>query len=532
MRAIPGFGQRDSGEGFPLGLTLVAGLVAAAVVLPLSWLFIRAVTVDPFRAWGMLVRQGNIEVAINSLLLMIGVTVLSVLIGVPLAYLTVRTDLPFRRFWTIVVALPLVIPSYIGAFAFVSAFGQNGEFQDLLAPLGIEQVPEIYGLTGSIFVITLYTYPYVFLTVRAALLSLDTTLIDAARILNHSNLSAFRRVTIPHILPATIAGGLLAALYTVSDFGTPAIMRLPVFTRQIYVEINSFGQDYAALLSLQLLTLVLFVLALERWIHPDETVEGDADSSGESRVKLGVWRWPAMAVPALVATVALVVPLWILGLWLVRADTGGRSSYAFEIGHIFNSVSLSLAAAVLAALAALPVAYYAAKYDSRLANLFERTTYIGFAVPGIVLALALVYFGSSYVAAFYQTIYFLVFAYVIRFLSQAVGIVRTSLLQVDPSLVEAARTLGESSAGAFRRVTLRLIFPGVTAGAALVFLTTMKELPVTLLLRPSGYQTLATQIWRAQEFGFYQYAAVPALLLLLVSGLSMVVLLRQGEYNV
>lgn len=525
LRDLP---DRFSGDELPLGLTLLCGVIAASMVFPVSWLFISALEVDPERAVDLLFQQETVDILVNSLLLMGGVTALSVLLGVPLAYLTTRTNLPFRRFWTIVVALPLVIPSYVGAFTFVSAFGPYGEFQDLLAPLGVERVPEIYGLGGAVLVITLYTYPYVYLTARAALLTLDRSLIEAARTLNHSRWGAFRRVTLPHIRSATAAGGLLAALYAISDFGTPTIMRLPVFTRQIYVEYDTFGQDYAALLALHLLGIVLVVLALEQWVRSDETLEGDTGNPAPA-VDLGRWRWPALALPATVTALALVVPLWILSLWVVRADTAtGRSELAFDPIHVLNSGIVSLAAAVLAALAALPIAYFAARHRSRLSSLFERTTYIGFAVPGIVLAFALVYFGTGYAPFIYQTIPLLVFAYVVRFMSQAVGIIRSGTGQVDVTFVEAARTLGESSFGAFRRVTFPLIGSSVVAGMALVFLTTMKELPITLVLRPTGFETIVTQMWRAQEAVYYQYAAVPALLLLVISGLSMVVLLSQG----
>ncbi|MEF8779579.1 MAG: iron ABC transporter permease [Haloferacaceae archaeon] len=511
----------------PSGLVLLCAAIAAAVVFPMAWLLIEAVTVDPVRARELLFSRGTLEVLVNSLLLMVGVTGFSILLGVPLAYLTVRTDLPFRRFWSVAVALPLVVPSYVGAFAFVSAFGPRGEFHSLLSPLGVDRLPEVYGLPGAVFVITLYTYPYVYLTTRAALLTFDTRLLDAARSLSHGRWAAFRRVTLPQIRPAIAAGALLTALYAVSDFGTPAIMRLPVFTRQIYVEYNAFGRDYAALLSLQLLAIVLVVLALEWLVRPDRTVRGDdADRTG-SRVRLGAWRWPASLLPAAVTATALAVPVWILLQWLVRADGGRRPSMAFEWVQAVNSVSVAAAAAGVAALAALPIAYFAATHETPLATLFERTTYVGFAVPGIILALALVYFGAGYLPWVYQTLPLLVFAYVVRFLPQAVGSTRTSILQVDPKLVEAGRTLGEGPTGAFRRITFPLTRSGIVAGAALVFLTTMKELPVTLILRPSGFETIVTQIWRAQETALYQYAAVPALLLLAISGLSMVVLLSQ-----
>jgi len=518
--------RQVSEEEFPLGLALVSGAIAAALVFPLLWLFIEVSTIETGRAWELVFSAGTAKVLVNSLLLMGGVTLCSILLGVPLAYLTVRTDLPFRRFWSVAAALPLVIPSYVGAFAFVSAFGPQGEFQTLLAPLGVDRVPQIYGLSGTVFVITLYTYPYVYLTTRASLLSFDTRLIDAAQTLNHGRLAAFRRVTLPQIRPAVAAGGLLCALYAVSDFGTPAIMQLNVFTRQIYVEYNAFNPDYAVLLSLQLLVVVLVVLSIESWVSQDQSAGGgDGTETKAQGVELGRWRWPALLFPLSVTATALLVPIWILLLWVQRTGSTYRSDVVFEWVHAFNSMAVAIPTAIVAALLAIPIAYFAAKHDSLVAKLFERATYVGFAVPGVVLALALVYFGSGRV--FYQTVPFLVFAYVVRFIPQVVGSTRASLLQVDPHLVEAGRTLGESSLGAFRRITFPLVRSGIVAGSALVFLTTMKELPVTIILRPTGFDTIVTQIWAAQSAGLYQFAALPAILLLLISGLSMIVLLSQ-----
>ena len=172
-------------ESLPSLLSAVSVLLALVLLSPVAWVLLRAGEVETGRAVSLLVDPDTVGIAVNSLVLVAAVTGGSLLVGVPLAILTVQTDLPFRRFWTVVAALPLVVPSYIGAFAFVSAFGPRGEFQSFLAPLGIESLPEVYGMAGTVFVITLYTYPYVYLTTRAALLSFDTDLIDAARSLNH-----------------------------------------------------------------------------------------------------------------------------------------------------------------------------------------------------------------------------------------------------------------------------------------------------------------------------------------------------------
>jgi iron(III) transport system permease protein len=516
----------EESEEFPLGLTLLAGSIAAAVVLPLVWLIVTAAEIDPESALDTLFRPDTLQVVVNSVLMVTLVTVVSVVVAVPLAYLTVRTELPFSRFWTVAVSMPLVIPSYIGAFAFVSAFGPNGELQRLLAPLGVETLPSVYGLWGTVLVITLYTYPYVYISARASLLTMDERLIDAARTLNHSRREAFRRVALPQVRPAVTAGSLLVSLYALSDFGTPAIMRYDVFTRVIFV--NRFELDFAALLSLQLVAATLFVLAIESRVRGREVQSGGGGRRRE-RHELGVWKWPATAACGGVVALALVVPIGILGLWLFRAGPTGDST-GFQLAHVVNSVSVSAAAAVVAALASLPVAYLAVRHRGRLSTVFERATYVGYAVPGVVIGLALVFFGARFATPVYQTLPLLVFAYVVRFLPQAVGSTRASLLGVDPDLQAAARVLGRSPRAAFREVTLPLVAPGILAGAALVFLTTMKELPATLMLRPTGFQTLVIRVWRAESAGYVGAAAVPALLLVFVSALSMLVLLSQeGE---
>jgi iron(III) transport system permease protein len=520
-------GDRD---GPRLAVTLAAGAVAAAVLLPLAWLVRTAVGIDPVEA----LEVGRaLDVFLNSAALVVAVTAGCILIGVPLAYLTVRTDLPFARGFTVVASLPLVVPSYIGAFAFVSAFGPRGRLQSLLAPVGVDRLPTVYGFGGAALVLTLYTYPYVFITTRAALKSMDTTLVDAARTLSHGRWGAFRHVTWPHVRPAVAAGALLAALYTLSDFGTPAIMRLDVFTRVIYVELGSFGRDAAALYSLQLAAVTLFILAVESRVRSEsEDRTGRPGGRGSDVVRLGPWRWPATLVPVAVAGVALVVPVGILVAWLLAGTDGVSSSLAFRPEYALNSVLVAAAAAAVATVAALPVAYLAATDRSVIADAVERATYVGYGVPGVALGLALVYFGAQYATPIYQTLYLLTFAYVVRFLPQAVGTQRAAFLGVNPTLTEAARTLGRDPRETFRQVTLPLVAPGLVAGAALVFLTTMKELPATLLLRPAGFNTLVTRIWTAHESGHFGYAAIPALILVAVSGLSMLVLLTQEGYDV
>ena len=507
-------------------VAIFSAVLAALVVSPMFWLLWRASTVEPARAFDLMFSSQTALITVNSIVLMVSVTLFSILLGVPLAVLTTRTDLPYPRVWTVIAALPLVIPSYIGAIAFVSMFGSGGEIDSLL---GIT-LPRVNGLRGSIFIITLYTYPYVFLTTRAALISMDSSLVDAARTLNRGPMESFRRVTFPIIRPGIAAGALLAALYAVSDFGTPAFMQASVFTSRIYGEFSGFAVEYAALLALQLIAIVAVILVIEAGIGRDEDTSGG--SGRGSTIELGGWKWPSMGFISLLGFTTLVVPVAVFVNWMFRSEGERIPALEFQLDVAFNSVSLALVAALVACVFALPVAYYSGRTNSTVARILERATYVGFAVPGVVIGLALVFLGTRTFPSIYREgILLLVFGYVVRFIPQAVGTVRSSVLQIDDSTIEAARTLNAGRIETFRRVTLPMIAPGMVAGAVLVFLTTMKELPLTLMLQPIGMDTLVIKIWQAHGAVAYRYAAIPALLLIGISGVTMIVLLRQEGSN-
>lgn len=454
----------------------------------------------------------NLDLLANTLSLVFLTVLGALLLGVPLALLTAYVRLPWSRLWLVLLAAPLAMPSYIGAFTFYAAFGPGGEIENLF---GLT-TPSARGLPGAALVMTLYTYPFVLLTTRAALLSQDASLINAARTLGLSLPLSLWRVALPRAATGMAAGSLLAALYAFSDFGTPAIMGLDTFTRAIYVEYNAFGLEQAAMLSLQLLVIVGLVLYLESRISATPERPGRA---------LAIWpdTWQkalCLAAMAPAVLLAIMLPLAIFSVWLLRDGSGG-----FEFSLAWNSTLASLLAACVAVALALPVAF--AAVGGRLGRLLERVTYLGFGVPGIVMGTALVYIGLQ--APFlYQTLGLLVFAYVLRFLPLAVGSIRSAVERLDTSLINAARVLGAGPGEVLRRVSLPLTLRGMVAGAALVFLEAMRELPATLLLAPTGFETLATYLWRVYEAGYFGRAAVPGLMLILMSGLGLALMLS-GE---
>jgi iron(III) transport system permease protein len=250
---------------------------------------------------------------------------------------------------------------------------------------------------------------------------------------------------------------------------------------------------------------------------------GPAPSYAGSVVALGRWRLPALFFCTVVVLLALVAPIGVLMFWLARGLAAGEPLRLLWAAA-FNSVYASGLTAMVSALAALPVAILAVRFPGRVATFVEQLSYLGYALPGIVLALALVFFGANFAPALYGTLALLVFAYAVHFLPQAVGATRAALLQVRPSVEEAARGLGRDPTQVLVSITAPLTSSGILAGAAIVFLTTMKELPATLLLAPLGFDTLATSIWTATSEAFFARAAAPALLLILLSALPIYLL--------
>lgn len=485
-----------------------------ALALPVSALALAPMVVLVFLAddFGAIVEPRNLTLLLNTLLLAAFTAAGACLVGIPLAIATALVRLPFERLWLVLLAAPLAVPSYLGAFAFYAAFGPGGEIE---AFTGLH-TPVVQGLAGSVVIMTLYTYPFVLLTTRAALLAQDGSLINAARILGLSLPASLWRIALPRATSGIATGALLAALYAVSDFGTPAMMNFDSFTRMIYIEYNAFGLSQAALLSLQLMALVGLFLYLEASLKSSGESPGAALEIRPRR-REALLLMLTLALPPLLS---LALPLSIFCAWLVREGFA-----AFDTHLAWNSALASLLAALGGALLAIPVALVARRgFTGRV---LERICYFGFGVPGIVMGTALVYLGLQ-LPLLYQSLGLLVLAYVMRFLPLAVGSVRAALDKLDGSLLAAARILGASPAEAFRRVTLPLSMRGVVAGAALLFLEAMRELPATLMLAPTGFETLSTYLWRVYEAGYFGRAAVPALLLVLVSGLGLALVLA-GE---
>jgi len=511
-----------------LTVRAAALVVGAAAALPLGYLVWRTHDYGWGSAIDVATSSRSLSLLWSTLILAVAVTITTVAISLPVAWLTVRTDLPGRRIWAVLTVLPLAIPTYVGSWAIIGALGPRGMLANILS---VDSIPSLYGFWGAWAALSLFSYPYVLLTVRAAWSRLDPGLEEASRMLGRSPRATFVHIVWPQLRPAVVGGSLLVALYTLSDFGAVAMMRYDTFTRAIYVQYRgALDRGAAAVLGLMLVILTIVVLSGEQRLRRRESLHRLHGSGARAprRVELGRARWVALAGLGTLVTLSLAMPLGVIGYWLVR---GLRANEPVWPGWnlMTNSLSVSLAAAAITTVAAIPVAVFARRSPGRLARIVERLSWSGYALPGIVVALALVYFGARVVPWAYQTTAMLVFAYAVLFLPQAVGAIRASLLQVTPSVEEASLLLGADRRTTFRRVLLPLLRPGLGAGAGLVFLTTMKELPATLLLSPTGFSTLATRVWNATSEGFLGRSAGPALALVLLSSVPMAVLLARNE---
>jgi iron(III) transport system permease protein len=512
------------------------GLLFAA---PLLYLILRNVAAGDEDLVALYTSRATLVPLRNTLGLATATALSTAAFGTGLAWLTTRTDLPLRRLWAALTPLPLVFPSFVGGLALMAAVAPGGLLD---APLGWVEVaptrPE--GFWGAWLVLTLFTTPYVLLPVAARLMSLPPSLEESARLLGRRPSAVFRTVVLPQISGAIGAGALLVFLYTISDFGVVVLLRYETLTRAIYTN-RLLDRDQAAALSLLLAAVALAVVAAERTLTRRRR-RGSLEAVRAARplhVPLGRWRAPALAAVLAWVGLALGAPLASLGLWAWRGLGGQTSSLASGDGGLgelvdpaLNTVAISLVTAMVAIAALLPLAYLSARHRARAADLAGGLVATGFALPALVVALSLVFWSRQLPEAWglYQSFTMLVFAYVVHLGAQSLRTAHVAVGSVPRRLDESARMLGAGRVRRFATIELPLMLPGLAAGGGLVLLSTMKELPITLLTAPIGFETLATRIWEDAEAVFLAEAGLASLVLVTLSGiLTWLLVVRRTE---
>ena len=478
-------------------------------------------------AFGAVPISRLLQLAVRTGALAVAVTCSAVLIGAGAAWLVSRTDLPGATVATTLITIPLAVPSFVGALTLLGATGADGVLSTISIWLGGGTIRYPSGFWAAWLVLTLISVPLVHLAVTPAMRSLNPTLEEAARGLGASRVKVFRTVTLPQLRPALTAGGLLVGLYTLSDFGAVSLLRYDTFTRAIYLEYAGRVDRRPALgLAAALAAVAVLVVWLERSTRARGVWFTTRPRRTARVVRLSpVGKAIGWGLLGSLITLSLLIPVTVLTAWMLRGLISGALADPpwAEMGR---SIWVSLLTALAAAVVVAPVAMVTTRFRNRWAGLVEGGAWALYGVPHIAVGMAMIVFTLGLARPLYQTLTLLVGVYVIMFLPQILGPSRDSLAKISPSVEEAAASLGRSPIRTFWQVTLPLMRPGLLSGAALVFLTTLRELPATLLLRPAGFETLAVRVWSATGEGFYTQGALAGLLLLLIAAFPLAIVTR------
>ncbi len=493
---------------FPWGLTALSAAIAVVVLLPLLFLVLNAGHAGWHEVFRLLFRRLTRVLLVNTVELAVGVAAGAAVLGTAAAWIIERTNVPFRTAWAVLIVLPVAIPDFVVGYAWHSV------------------APAVRGLGGALLVMTLALYPLVYLPVAAALRRADPAEEEVARSLGLGPVKTFLRVTLRQIRPAVTGGCLVVCLALLAEYGAFEIVGFQTFTTTIFGQLNGFDAAGASGLSLVLVLIGMIVLAGEAGLSTRgriSRVGGGAARRGVRRRLLRGQKLAATGVLALIAAAGLGMPVGTLAYWMAssHATTLPGSSVW---GALWHSAGYSAVAGLIATFLALPVALLVIRHRSTGSVLLERSTYLVQSLPGLVIALALVYFATNFAHRLYQTSTLLVVAYAVLFFPLALICVKASVAQAPRRLEEVARSLGEKPLGALLRVTLPLVAPGLAAAFCLVFLSAVTELTATLLLVPTGVQTLATQFWAYQTNAAYGAAAPYAVVMVALAAVPSYIL--------
>jgi iron(III) transport system permease protein len=497
-------------------------LIALTMSIPIIYVIWRSIFAGADR-WKRLLDVRIPELLFNTISLTAAVTGASVFIGVTLAWIVVRTDIPGRKLWRWLMAVPLLIPPYVGAVTYIIVFGRSGWVRDIwngmpwLVDMFGNYPFDIYSFFGVFFVLTMFTYPYVYLIAGSSLRKMNRNFEEAAQSLGMNRWQIFWKVNLPLLRPAIGAGGILVALYVLSDFGAIAMLRYVTFTAAIYFQRAAFDMSSAAVLSLVLILLTVIIMFIESHTKKKSRYYQTGGSYRKPLVlKLGKWKLPALLYVVGVFLVSVAIPITVLVYWS-RIGIGMGAIDERFFGFVLNSLKVSGFAALLSMVLSMPVIYLKSRYPSVISKGIDRLSYSGYALPGVIVALGFVFIFNNHIPALYGTFYIVAIAFLVRFLPQAMQSGEASLSLISPKIDEAARSLGYSPWKVMMKVILPNMMPGVVAGGALVFVSSIKELPATLMLRPPGFDTLAVRVYFEAQEGIYHLAAPSALLIILVS---------------
>ncbi|MGF1705740.1 ABC transporter permease [Enterovibrio baiacu] len=523
------------------------------LVLPILAIFYTAVG-ESDDVFGHLMSTVMGTYTLNTVLLVAGTVFLSLLMGIPSAWLMANYSIPGDRWLQWALVLPLAMPGYIVGYIYTDWFDYAGPIQlflrDVTGWTSAAQYwfPDLRTLPGASFVLALVLHPYVYLLARAAFMEQNLTLTQSARLLGCSPMQSFMRVSLPLARPAIAVGASLVAMEALGDFGTVNYFAVSTLTTAVYDTWLGYSNlNAAAKISAIMLVVIFLLISSERYSRRkqklfSQNVSADkiakAPLQGKYKVLATLWCWGLFAIAFLAPLGQLLIYAW---------DYHSSSSIEDFIQYSFNSLYVSSIAAVIALAIALLVNFYRRFSATPASNVPLRMSSLGYAVPGTVLAIGVLISLTSIDHAindvakamdwgrpgllFSGTMFALLTAFVVRFSAVAIGSVESSLAKVSPSLDMAARTMGCNAKSIIKRVQLPLIRRGCLIAMLLVFIESMKELNAALLLRPFNFETLATYVFNYASDEHLEYAALPAILLVVVGLIPLIMINRSLEQS-
>jgi len=471
------------------------------------------------------------ELLWNTLSLAVLVAIGSFILGVSAAWWISRYEFSGRKLAVWLMVLPLTVPTYVFAHIYTTLLDTDGWLGQawIFIFADAATIPDLYNIVGVSFILSLAGFSYIFLLVRDSLTHSNRDLEEAARSQGYTTRQVFWFVNFPLMRPAIVAGLSLVVLHVLSDFGAVSMLRFQTFTLSIYLQMSGrFNYEAAAGLSLVLVILSLMFLIFERFFRNRQRFNSSGKAKKVERKSASgfttfmIWFWLG-----LISLFAFILPLvWMLH-WSWQAIAQNMITSDFW-GYVGNSLMLSVFAASVTVVIALPVALYHARKRNLLSQTYLHISSVGFVLPGPVIALGILAFVLAWLPALYGTFLVLVLAMMVRFLPLAIQAEESAAQQLTPSIEQAGRSLGAGPWENLRRVTVPIIRNGMWSAWVLVFIDTLKELPATLLLRPTGFDTLPVRIWIEASEEMLELAA-PAALFLVIGTLPVIWFLMRSS---
>lgn len=477
--SLPSKTRRRAHRRVAPSIVTAAVLVSLLALVPLAFIIWIAVQTGWETVSALIFRPRVGELLVNTGLLVLLTVPIAIVLSVSLAWLTERTDLPGARLWAWLCVAPLAIPAFVHSYAWITI------------------LPGLHGLWAGVLVSVIAYFPLLYLPVSAALRRLDPALEDAAAALGLGPWRVFRRVVLPQLRLAICGGSLLVGLHLLAEYGLYVFIRFDTFTTAIVDQFQStFNGPAANMLAGVLVSCCFVLLGLEVLVRGEERYArvGSGAARHQPRAHLGRATILCLLLPGITTLLTIGVPFITIGRWLVA---GGTEVWRFdEIGlALGQTLFLALAGALLATIAAMPMAWISIRAPGPLQRVLEGCNYIVGSLPGVVIALALVTITVRIALPLYQTLFTILVAYALMFLPRALVSLRASIAQAPIELERAASSLGRAPLNALWSTTIRLSAPGAAAGMALVALGIMNELTATQMLAPNGTRTLAMAFW-------------------------------------